>query len=72
VAKAVIDSAMEGVNGTIFAYGQTASGKTHTMQGSPDEPGIIPLAIRDVFHYVESVRRTASAAEASLRALLIR
>lgn len=27
---------------TIFAYGVTSSGKTHTMQGSPTEPGIIP------------------------------
>ena len=31
-------------NGTVFAYGQTASGKTHTMQGTAAEPGIIPLA----------------------------
>jgi len=29
----VIDSVIEGFNGTIFAYGQTASGKTHTMEG---------------------------------------
>ena len=56
LARSVITSAMEGVNGTIFAYGQTASGKTHTMQGSRDEPGIIRLAIRDIFDYVQTVR----------------
>ena len=30
-AASIIDSIIEGFNGTIFAYGQTASGKTHTM-----------------------------------------
>lgn len=30
-ASSIIDSVIEGFNGTIFAYGQTASGKTHTM-----------------------------------------
>lgn len=34
-ARPIIDSVLEGFNGTIFAYGQTSSGKTHTMQG-PD------------------------------------
>ena len=29
----IVESVLEGFNGTIFAYGQTSSGKTHTMQG---------------------------------------
>ncbi|KXS18834.1 kinesin-domain-containing protein [Gonapodya prolifera JEL478] len=41
--------------GTIFAYGQTSSGKTYTMQGSHTQPGIIPLAIRDVFQHIVDV-----------------
>lgn len=32
-ASSLIDSVIEGFNGTIFAYGQTSSGKTHTMEG---------------------------------------
>ena len=32
-AASVIDSVIEGFNGTIFAYGQTSSGKTYTMEG---------------------------------------
>ena len=32
-AKPIIESVLDGFNGTIFAYGQTSSGKTHTMQG---------------------------------------
>lgn len=31
-AKPIINSAMEGYNGTLFVYGQTGSGKTHTME----------------------------------------
>ncbi|WFD33114.1 hypothetical protein MSPP1_004171 [Malassezia sp. CBS 17886] len=45
----VVRAAMEGYNGTVFAYGQTGSGKTHTMSGTPEEPGVIPCAIHDVF-----------------------
>ncbi|KAG1341781.1 kinesin-like protein KIN-7L [Cocos nucifera] len=48
--KSVIDAAVNGFNGTAFAYGQTSSGKTFTMNGSEDDPGIIPRAVRDIFH----------------------
>ena len=41
--------------GTVFAYGQTASGKTYTMVGSEQVPGIIPLAINGIFNMIESV-----------------
>lgn len=43
------------VTGTVFAYGQTNSGKTHTMRGSTAEPGVIPLAVRDLFHIIQEV-----------------
>ncbi|XP_048189555.1 centromere-associated protein E isoform X2 [Perognathus longimembris pacificus] len=49
IAVPIIDSAIQGYNGTIFAYGQTASGKTHTMMGSEDCLGVIPRAIHDIF-----------------------
>lgn len=45
----VVRAAMDGFNGTVFAYGQTGSGKTYTMTGTPDEPGVIPCAVADVF-----------------------
>ena len=45
---------MEGFNAVIFAYGQTASGKTFTLTGSPSNPGIIPLAITDLFAQIRS------------------
>lgn len=39
-AKPIVISVLEGYNGTVFAYGQTGTGKTHTMEGR-DEPGKI-------------------------------
>ncbi|XP_022953120.1 kinesin-like protein KIN-7D, mitochondrial [Cucurbita moschata] len=52
-AKPVVKAAMEGVHGTVFAYGVTSSGKTHTMHGDQNSPGIIPLAIKDVFSIIQ-------------------
>jgi centromeric protein E len=45
---------MDGYNAVVFAYGQTASGKTFTLTGSPSNPGIIPLAISDLFSQIRS------------------
>jgi len=57
-AKPIIDSVLDGFNGTIFAYGQTSSGKTHTMTGSNLEnvelQGIIPRMVRTVFNRIET------------------
>ena len=55
VARSHVQAAMEGYNAVIFAYGQTASGKTFTLSGDDAEPGIIPRAMRDVFAFI---RRT--------------
>ncbi len=54
-ARNIVESVLEGFNGTIFAYGQTSSGKTHTMQGVIDHPekeGIIPRMIRHLFNFI--------------------
>jgi DNA replication protein DnaC len=37
-AFGLVESVLEGYNGTIFAYGQTGCGKTHTMMGLPKDP----------------------------------
>ncbi|KAH1262086.1 Kinesin-like protein KIN-7D, chloroplastic [Glycine max] len=52
-AQHIISGAMEGINGTIFAYGVTSSGKTHTMHGDQRSPGIIPLAVKDAFSIIQ-------------------
>ena len=43
---------MEGYHGTVFAYGMTGTGKTFSMQGTATNPGVIPLAITDIFSYI--------------------
>jgi len=60
----IVRDVLGGMNGTVFAYGQTSSGKTHTMHGSADELGVIPLAIKDVF---DAVRRHANDREFLIR-----
>jgi kinesin family protein 5 len=61
-AKPIIDSVLEGFNGTIFAYGQTSSGKTHTMSGPSIEnielQGVIPRMVRTVFNRIDSASNT--------------
>ncbi|XP_054794104.1 kinesin-like protein KIN-7N isoform X2 [Prosopis cineraria] len=55
LTKDIIDAAVEGFNGTAFAYGQTSSGKTYTMNGSQRDPGIIPRAVEDIFRKIQMV-----------------
>ncbi|CAO2841637.1 unnamed protein product [Amaranthus hypochondriacus] len=47
-AKDVALSALTGINATIFAYGQTSSGKTYTMRG------ITEYAVEDIYHYMKN------------------
>ncbi|XP_068592090.1 kinesin heavy chain-like [Cebidichthys violaceus] len=57
-ARQIVKDVLGGYNGTIFAYGQTASGKTHTMEGSLHDPrlmGIIPRISRDIFDHIYSM-----------------
>ncbi|KAL8731754.1 MAG: hypothetical protein Q9166_003201 [cf. Caloplaca sp. 2 TL-2023] len=51
-AKRLVRRVMEGYHGTIFAYGMTGTGKTFSMQGTASSPGVIPLAIADIFSYI--------------------
>uniref|UniRef100_A0A8C7R0A3 Kinesin-like protein n=1 Tax=Oncorhynchus mykiss TaxID=8022 RepID=A0A8C7R0A3_ONCMY len=54
-AKQIVKDVLGGYNGTIFAYGQTSSGKTHTMEGKLHDPhgmGIIPRIAEDIFNHI--------------------
>ncbi|KAA0173107.1 hypothetical protein FNF27_05456 [Cafeteria roenbergensis] len=56
-ARSVVEGVMDGYHGTIFAYGQSGSGKTHTMQG-PDlarlsDHGIGPRSVYELFRLIE-------------------
>lgn len=48
-AKDVVRSSLDGINATVLAYGQTNSGKTHSILGTLRQPGILPLAMHDLF-----------------------
>ncbi|DAZ94857.1 TPA: hypothetical protein N0F65_008159 [Lagenidium giganteum] len=51
-ATDIVDSVVNGFNGTIFAYGQTGAGKSHTMEGysePPEAKGIIPNSFKHIF-----------------------
>ena len=57
-AKSIVKDVLCGYNGTIFAYGQTSSGKTHTMEGVIGDPGlqgIIPRIVNDIFNHIYSM-----------------
>ncbi|XP_050362828.1 kinesin-related protein 4-like isoform X3 [Nymphalis io] len=55
IAKPIVEAATAGFNGTIFAYGQTSSGKTYTMAGTKEAPGIIPLAVMNLFDIIKNI-----------------
>lgn len=60
IARPVVTDVLKGFNGTIFAYGQTGTGKTYTMGIlefiNNEHAGIIPRAVAQIFDYVETIQ----------------
>lgn len=56
--RPLLDSVLDGYNATVFAYGATGCGKTHTISGTPMEPGIIFLTMKELFERIEELRDT--------------
>jgi kinesin family protein 18/19 len=52
--KFLVSGVMEGFNATVFAYGATGSGKTHTMLGNAASPGLMPSTLRDLWYSIGS------------------
>uniref|UniRef100_A0A8C4QFA1 Kinesin-like protein n=1 Tax=Eptatretus burgeri TaxID=7764 RepID=A0A8C4QFA1_EPTBU len=53
--RPLVDSVLQGFNGTIFAYGQTGTGKTYTMEGvrmDPERRGVIPSSFEHIFTHI--------------------
>lgn len=50
--KPLLDSVLDGYNATVFAYGATGCGKTHTITGTVQQPGIIFLTMQELFERV--------------------
>ena len=54
--KELVHNSLDGINQTVFAYGQTSSGKTFTMRGYPEKNqlGLIPLSVKEIFDTIEA------------------
>ncbi len=50
--KNLLDSVLDGYNATVFAYGATGCGKTHTITGTASHPGIIFLTMQELFEKI--------------------
>ncbi|XP_045541114.1 kinesin-like protein KIF3A [Papilio machaon] len=58
-ASPIVEQVVRGYNGTIFAYGQTGTGKTYTMAGSntaPELRGIIPNSFAHIFSHIAKAK----------------
>ncbi|CAL1371941.1 unnamed protein product [Linum trigynum] len=56
--SSVISGVVQGLNATVFAYGSTGSGKTYTMVGKPDDPGLMVLSLHTIFDLIKSDKDT--------------
>ncbi|KAG8960479.1 kinesin-like protein Klp5 [Tulasnella sp. 419] len=54
--KPLLDGLLDGFNATVFAYGATGCGKTHTISGTEADPGIIYLTMAELFNKIEERR----------------
>ena len=54
--KPLVDGIMNGINCSVFAYGATGAGKTYTMLGNPDNPGVTFLTMMELFKRISQVK----------------
>lgn len=54
----VVEGVLNGFNATVFAYGATGAGKTFTMLGNMDQPGLMVLTLTDLFRKIQEWTRT--------------
>lgn len=55
VTKPMVDAAIDGYNCSVFAYGATGSGKTYTMLGKPNKPGVIYHTTKNLFERISEI-----------------
>ncbi|XP_042342625.1 kinesin-like protein KIF18A isoform X1 [Plectropomus leopardus] len=54
--KGVLDGVMNGFNCTVFAYGATGAGKTHTMLGTQNDPGVMYRTMTELFKRMDEAK----------------
>lgn len=66
----LLESVLSGYNSTVFAYGATGCGKTHTVSGTPEDPGLVFTTLSELFERIE-VLKELKAVDVSLSYLEI-
>ena len=64
----VVDEVLRGFNCTVFAYGPTGTGKTHTMEGTADDAGLAPRCAKALFARLEKQKTKAGEADFQIKA----
>ncbi|SJX61648.1 related to kinesin [Sporisorium reilianum f. sp. reilianum] len=54
--KPLLDGILNGYNASVFAYGATGCGKTHTISGTPQDPGLIFLTMKELYNRIQDAR----------------
>lgn len=54
--KTIIDGLLDGINCSVFAYGATGAGKTHTMLGTSEKPGVMFLTTMELYRRIEQLK----------------
>ena len=52
-----MEAVLQGRNGSVFCYGATGAGKTYTMLGTVENPGVMVLAIKDLFRKISVLEK---------------
>lgn len=52
----MVEGVLDGYNATVFAYGATGAGKTHTMLGDQKEPGIMYHTMKEIFSVLDDYK----------------
>ncbi|CAG8055415.1 unnamed protein product [Penicillium salamii] len=68
--RSLLDNVLDGYNATVFAYGATGCGKTHTITGTAQQPGIIFLTMQELFERIDE-RSSEKSTEVTLSYLEI-
>ena len=72
--RPIVNQVLEGFNGTVFAYGQTGTGKTFSMEGvagDPDLKGVIPRCFEHIFDEIGAIDEKEFCASATLTPLSV-
>ncbi|KAG7664713.1 KIP3 [[Candida] subhashii] len=56
--RPLLESVLDGYNATVFAYGATGCGKTHTISGNPGNPGVIFLTMQELYERIDELSDT--------------